>query len=426
MNARMPSRVEKRTLGQILTDLGRISEEDVGRALEYQRVNGGYFGEALLACGLLSEEELEWGLASQFDLPYVFPEADSVDPAAAATVSPEWALAHLTLPILMTDDTMTVIVESPLKTAAVEELRARTDLDIEIALASTSKIRELIRQVYARGAASDEERRPPVVLTEAIDDILAAQSKRFGISVRGTRSSVWWDDRGTIRRRPLGGDWLSELERMMTPGPRRKTAGKLRTVWEAELNRAGFVQPLVAQYLADESGSEYLFKPREVEDRLTDRFPPPSAGVLSEIRLLARSGTARFIVTTEPTSLGHALLPHLPALLLDPSWRSIYLHTSTQPAAGEAFSVTMPRDPEAWSTELESLRAFHFDVVTVDLSGANRHWAKELLDVAAVAFLLWQVGDDTEPAFAAGIRWRLHVVQSDDAQLDWSLEPLHE
>ncbi len=67
---------ERRTIGQILMSLGKIDEKDVNKALEYQRDNGGYFGEALLGCGFVSADELEWGLASQFDLPYVFPDAD--------------------------------------------------------------------------------------------------------------------------------------------------------------------------------------------------------------------------------------------------------------------------------------------------------------------------------------------------------------
>jgi hypothetical protein len=65
--------VERRTIGQILMGLGKIDEDDVSKALEYQRDNRGYFGEALLGCGFVSAEELEWGLASQFDLPYVHP-----------------------------------------------------------------------------------------------------------------------------------------------------------------------------------------------------------------------------------------------------------------------------------------------------------------------------------------------------------------
>ncbi len=75
---------ERRTIGQILTSIGRISDDDVAEALEYQRDNGGYFGEALMACGFVSRDELEWGLASQFDLPYVFPDADSIDMEAAS------------------------------------------------------------------------------------------------------------------------------------------------------------------------------------------------------------------------------------------------------------------------------------------------------------------------------------------------------
>lgn len=418
-------RVEKRTIGQILIGLGRVTEEDVAKALEHQRDHGGYFGEALIACGMVTEDELEFGLASQFDLPYVFPEVDAIDPNAAAIVSAEWALAHLTLPIMMTDETLTVVVESPLKTGAVDELRDRSGRTIELALASASRIRELIRQVYARAAAAEEGHAAPIELADALDEVRAVQATRFGISVRGSRSGTWWDDRGTIRRRPLGGDWIGELERMLAPGPGRKTTGKSRTEWEADLNRAGVITPLTVQYLADESGCEYLFKVRPVDSPLEARFPLPSAGVLSEVRLLARSGSARFIVTTEPASLGHDILPHLPMLLLDPAWRSLYLHVQDQAAAGEAFSVTLPRDPDRWADELGALQAFHFDVVTVDLSGGEQHWTNQVLDVASVAFLLWKDPANTRPAYEAGIRWCLHIASIESGALEWSLEPIH-
>jgi len=417
--------VEKGTIGQILVGMGRITEADVARALEYQRDHGGYFGEALLACEMVTEEELEFGLASQFDLPYVFPEADAIDPEAAALVSPEWALAHQTLPIMMTDETLTVIVESPLRTSAVDELRLRTDRTIELALASGSKIRELIRQVYARGTAAEEARTDPIEVTQLVDDVLAGDAHRFGISVRGLRATGWWDDRGTVRRTPLGGDWPRELDRMLTPSAGKRVAGKLRTVWDGDLVRAGVVTSVTVQYLADESGSEYLFAVRPSQAGPEERFPVPPAGITSEVKLLARSGAARFIVTTTPEALGHAILPHLPALLLDRAWRSLYLHASSQPAAGEAFSVTLPSDPEAWSAELESLRAFHFDVVTVDLSGGSASWAEEALDVASVAFLLWGTEDEVRPAYEAGIRWRLHIAEEESGHLEWSLEPLH-
>ena len=72
----------------------------------------------------------------------------------------------------------------------------------------------------------------------------------------------------------------------------------------------------------------------------------------------------------------------------------------------------------------ETLRAFHFDVVTVDLTGNADSWAASALDVASVAFLLWPNSADRRLAWEAGIRWELHL-EMDGERLDWSLEPLH-
>ena len=417
---------QRRTLGEILVGLGRITEGDVAKALEYQRHGGGYFGEALIACGLVSEDEIEWGLASQFDLPYVFPKAEEIDYEAASMVSPEWALANLTLPILRTAGTLTVVVESPIKTKAVDELRTRTDLEIELALASPSKIRELIRQVYARATAADEDaRRPPIGMSDALDVVMTTGAARFGISVRGARGWVWWDEGAAIRRRPLSGDWEGELERALRPSLASMTEGRARRDWLGELVRLGVSTAVDVHFLADESGREYLFHPRAVPAPTRSSYPPPTGGILSEVRLLARSGNARFVFTAAPPELGREILPHLPELLLDPSWRSIYLHSRERGVASEVFSHRLSEDRAKWRAEIESLLAFQFDAVTVDLAGGEADWAPSALNLGSVAFLLWADGADIGPAYDAGIRWHLHVLRRGDGQLDWSLEPLH-
>ena len=179
---------ERRTIGEILISLGKITEDDVARALAQQREHGGYIGAALVASGAVNEDELEYGLASQFDLPYVFPDPDSVDPAAAALVSPEWALANLTLPILRTEETVRVVLDSPLKVQVLTELERRTGLEVEPALAAPSAIRELIRQVYARASAADEGGSAPIELADMLDEVMRCQAPRFGISVRGAKA----------------------------------------------------------------------------------------------------------------------------------------------------------------------------------------------------------------------------------------------
>ena len=417
---------ERRTIGQILMSFGRITEEDVERALAHQHETGGFFGESLLALELVSPEELEWGLASQFDLPYVVPDADSIDPEAAALVSPEWALANLTLPIMRTEKVLTVVVDSPIKTEAVDVLQARTDLNIELALASSSNIRELIRVVYARAAAHEEAERPaPASITEVFSLALDATSKRFGISTRGPRAWAWYDDSGRIRRRPLEGLWNAELQELILPAPNDEIGDALRASWSGHVNRDGMITPIEVQYLADESGAEYLFRPVDAYAQLQDRFPPPAPGIMSEIRLLARSGSARFMVVTEPVELGHDILPHLPTLMLDTAWRSIYVTDPDSRAASHAFSVELPMSEDDWAAELDSIRGFHFDVVTVDLPGDPEKWLQSALDIAAIAFVRWTGEADSRIAHDAGIRWELKIAAQEGDRLEWSLEPLH-
>ena len=418
---------ERRTIGQILMSFGRITEEDVERAIEYQQEEGGYFGEALLAMGFVSQEELEWGLASQFDLPYVFPEADSIDPEAAALVSPEWALAHLTLPIMMTEETLTVIVDSPIRTGAVDELQARTDREIELALASSAKIRELIRQIYTRVASQDEIERPtPASVTELFHLALDAGSPRFGISTRHQRVWGWYDDDGRIRRRPLEGMWARDLQELISPSPEEEIGEQQRHRYTGHMNRDGIVTPVEVRYFADETGSEYLLRPVQERSILQERFTPPASGILSEVRLLARSGSARFILTSEPERVGEEIIPHLPVMLLNPSWRSIFVNDKPGGSAGEAFSADLPQgDLDAWKEELETLCVFHFDVVTVDLAEPPGAWLEQVLDIASVAFVRWGLHQDRRPAHDAGIRWELRIDKNEGDRLEWSLEPLH-
>jgi hypothetical protein len=414
---------ERRTLGQILMSFGRIDDEDVGRALAYQGEHGGYFGEALLALGYVTPEELEWGLAAQFDLPYVFPEAEAIDPEAASLVSPEGALTHLTLPIMKTADTLTVIVDSPIKTEAVDQLEARTDRRIELALAPAAKIRELIRKVFGRDDVPEEGQRAVSSLGEVLTAALDAGSKAFGISTRGAWAHGWYDERGTVRRIALNSRWQKELAEFVTPStPEGPTNGPRSATWPAHVAREGVVASVQVSYLSSPGGTEYLFRPIHERSALYERFSPPTSGIVSEIRLLARTGAARFAVTFEPAQLAGEMLPYLPALLFEPSWRCVHVTDRERTVPEDVFAIRVSGETEARASAVRALRSFHFDVATVDLSGPPETWARAAADVATVTFLFWEGGG--VPSTEADIRWELRVQSPSDGQVEWSLHPL--
>lgn len=415
---------DRGTLGQILLELGKITEADVDRALEYQSRHGGYFGEALQALGIVSAEELEWGLASQFDLPYIFPDPEAIDPDAANMVSPEWALTHQSIPIMRSGDTLTVVVDSPLRTEIVAELRERTGLEVELALASPVQIRELIRRVYARATTRDEGEAPlPCSMEEAMSRAAAARASRFGISVRGRRAWFWYDDAGTLRRRPLDVRWAGALDAMSTPAVLDWLGAHPGGPLEVELSRESGVTAAEVRHLQDGGDEEILFLVQDEEEEGEHPFTPPGEGILTEVALLARTGSARFLVSSEPPELVNEVLHHLPGVFFEPSWRSVHIHASGD-GPEDAFSVRLPDDADAWDEALEDLRAFHFDVLTADLGGDGQGWTARLLDVASVAFIRRDDGSDTSPAVDAGVRWKLHAIRTEGGHLDWTLEAL--
>jgi general secretion pathway protein E len=129
-------------IGAILTDLGHVTQEQVERALEVQRSEGGKrrLGEILMEHAL-PERDLVEGLAKQFNLPLLsaekLPEALPVD-----RVSYDFLKTNLILPLSMENGTLSVAVSDPTETGAVDSLRATFDCGIELFLAEGSIIRE--------------------------------------------------------------------------------------------------------------------------------------------------------------------------------------------------------------------------------------------------------------------------------------------
>ncbi len=411
---------DRKNLGQVLQQLGRVSDEDQERALAYQRAHGGYFGEALVALGIITQGELEFGLAAQFNLPYVFPDPESIDEDAAALVSPEWALANLTLPIARSDETLSVVVDSPLKPDVVQELEARTGLAIELAIASPVRIRELIRHVFGGDDEEGTELRPATGVDDFLDEVLASGAMRFGISLRARKVLGWWEERGRTVRRHLTSGWPGALERRLRPGLAEfgSDADEHR---DARLEWGGSELGVAVRRVASETGEELLIELRRAEEDPV-AFDPPPPSVLDEIRLLARSGSGRFLVETKPGALAAEIVPHLPRVLLGAHARSVHLHGGGE--APSAFSLPVPEDAEEAVRYLGRLQAFRLDAATAVLHAWPAGVAEAVARSAGAVLAVLPEGVDEARAREAGFGWTLEVAREEGSRLQWSVRPL--
>lgn len=420
-------------LSTILREAGHITESDTERALEYQRLHGGFIGEALVALGIVRREEVDWALASQFDLPYIFPDPDAVDAEVAALVPPDWALMHLAVPIMRAGNVLTVVVADPLQRDVIEELQEATGLEVELALAAPARIRGLIRALYDRPEDRTPQQLGPHSLREFIVRATEAGAERMGISVRGADAWGWYvpahsratNRPDTFQRLPLAGEWEGELEHMLSPPPEPgdEAASPGRRTWAATLASGGARIPLDVEILEGEGGAEYLFRIGEPDH--AGRAGKPNramvpAALVAELRLLARARYARIAVRSEDPELVREVLASLPMLVLDEPVRAVHL-SDRQGAAAAGVYTLMPTPDEAFSAALE---AYAFDAVTVDLP-LDLFPVRRFVELAPLAFAYLRGVEDDREVAEAGCDWVLDISGNDRGGLGgWELRPV--
>ena len=69
----------ERSMGDILAELRNLTVEQVEKVLQYQRSNGVRFGEAAVALGLASKDDVLYALSQQFNYPYAPEEKRKLD-----------------------------------------------------------------------------------------------------------------------------------------------------------------------------------------------------------------------------------------------------------------------------------------------------------------------------------------------------------
>lgn len=79
---------DDRSIGAILIDSGRLTPEDAERILRAQKEGGLRFGEAAIRLGLLSDQDIQFALARQFDYPYLIPGESNVSVELVAAYQP--------------------------------------------------------------------------------------------------------------------------------------------------------------------------------------------------------------------------------------------------------------------------------------------------------------------------------------------------
>lgn len=83
-----PAAHNERSIGTILIHAGRLTLESAERILQLQREEGLRFGDAAIKLGLLTQEDIDFALARQFDYPYAIRGESKVAESIVSAYAP--------------------------------------------------------------------------------------------------------------------------------------------------------------------------------------------------------------------------------------------------------------------------------------------------------------------------------------------------
>lgn len=147
---------QKKTLGESLVEDGIITEEQLKKAQEEEKHTGQRLRNVLIKMGLIAEEDLVSFLSDKLGVPRIELGNYLIDPKVVEFLPEDLARKYEIIPVLKIGSRLTCAMVDPWNIFAIDEVRSRTNLIIEPAVATEAEIKKAINEHYgARGSMED-------------------------------------------------------------------------------------------------------------------------------------------------------------------------------------------------------------------------------------------------------------------------------
>ena len=137
-------------LGQILTDLGLIDEEQLQEMLTEQEARGGeLLGRVGVSLGFFSDEQLGEALAEQWNTVFVTLYDKQITHSLVDIISKTMAEMYRVVPLELEDNQLTIATADPQKIQIADELRVFLGYEIHVVVATDAEIDKAIETFYS-------------------------------------------------------------------------------------------------------------------------------------------------------------------------------------------------------------------------------------------------------------------------------------
>ena len=144
-------------IGQLLLENGKIDENVLETALEKQSQDAGYLGEIIKDLGAITESDLNEALSFQLKIPVLSLSYFSVDNSVVELVPERVVRKYKVFPIFKLNNTINLVVSDPMDADPMNAVQIQTGCSIEPVIATKSEIENAIDMHYGISSYLDTD-----------------------------------------------------------------------------------------------------------------------------------------------------------------------------------------------------------------------------------------------------------------------------
>src|SRR5881628_3304110 len=144
-------------LGEILVKESLITQDQLQKALEFQRANGGKLGSCLTKLGFITDDDITGVLSRQYGVPSINLKYYEIDPNVIRLIPQDTALRYQVVPLSRVGSVLTIAMTDPTNVFAMDDVKFMTGFNVEPVVASESAIADAISRFYGGSHSNGEE-----------------------------------------------------------------------------------------------------------------------------------------------------------------------------------------------------------------------------------------------------------------------------
>ena len=149
----MDNKLRPLRLGDLLVEVGKITNEQLNFALDVQKENRKKLGEVLQELGFITNNEIIEVLEFQMGIPHVDLDKYYIDPEVISLISEEFARNNNLIAIKKQDNKLIVAMEDPMNIIVINDLEIITGFEVEPRISTPDGIQNALNQYYSKKTA---------------------------------------------------------------------------------------------------------------------------------------------------------------------------------------------------------------------------------------------------------------------------------